>query len=132
MGCVEGIGNLDAEVEHGFEVERLPCDLVLQGRPVEEFHNDERLSVRPAEVMDRANVRMVQSGGSAGFTTEAFQCLWVVRHVIGQEFEGDKTTKIGVLSFVNDTHSTTAQLLCDAVVRDGLPDKLGGCSHWGK
>ena len=35
-----------------------------------------------------------------------------------------------VLSLVHHTHPPTAQLLDDPVVRDGLADELGGCSHW--
>ncbi len=35
-----------------------------------------------------------------------------------------------VLGLVNDTHAPAAELLDDAVVRDGLADKLGGDSHW--
>ncbi len=34
-----------------------------------------------------------------------------------------------VLGFINHTHPAAAQLLHDAVVRDGLANDLGGCSH---
>jgi len=40
----------------------------------------------------------------------------------GQELESDEATKLGVLSFVNDTHPAPAQLLDDAIMRNGLPD----------
>jgi hypothetical protein len=41
-----------------------------------------------------------------------------------------EASKLDVLSFVDDTHSPTAELLNNAVVRDRLPNELGGCAHW--
>jgi hypothetical protein len=35
-----------------------------------------------------------------------------------------------VLSLVNNPHPATAQLLDDAVMRDGLANELGGVRHW--
>jgi hypothetical protein len=34
---------------------------------------------------------------------------------VGQEFQRNETPKLGVLGFVDDTHSTTAELFDDAV-----------------
>jgi hypothetical protein len=34
--------------------------------------------------------------------------------------------ELGVFGFVNDTHTATAELFDDAVVRDGLADKRVG------
>jgi hypothetical protein len=53
-----------------------------------------------------------------------FQRLRVLRHIVGQEFESDKATKVGVLGLIDHAHPTAAELLHDAVVRDGLAD------HW--
>ena len=51
-------------------------------------------------------------------------------YFIGQKFERDKTVQPGVLGLVNHTHPAAAQLLNDAVVRDGLADELGRRAHW--
>jgi hypothetical protein len=61
---------------------------------------------------------------SSGFTTETFECLRVLGQMIRQEFQSDKTTKLSVLSLVNDAHSAAAELLNNAVMRDRLAD------HW--
>src|SRR5712691_13529715 len=45
--------------------------------------------------------------------------------MIRQELQGDKAAQFDILSLVNHTHPATAELLDDAVVRDGLPDH--GC-----
>jgi hypothetical protein len=48
-------------------------------------------------------------------------------HVIGEKLERDKAAKLGVFGLVDHTHPTTAQLLNDAVVRDGSTDHLREC-----
>ena len=48
--------------------------------------------------------------------------LRVLGYVLRQEFQGDEAPKLGVLSLVDHTHPAAAQLLDDAVVRDGLAD----------
>ena len=63
-------------------------------------------------------------------TSESFQSLRVLGYVLWQEFQCDEAPKLGVLSLVDDTHPTVAEFLDDAVVRDGLSDKLGGYAHW--
>src|SRR6516162_215595 len=72
--------------------------------------------------MDRTDIRVVQSGSGTRLSAEPFEGLWVVRDIFGQEFQRDKTPKLGVLGFVNDTHPATAQLLDYAVVRNSQAD----------
>ena len=42
-----------------------------------------------------------------------------------EELQGNKTSEFSVLRFVDNTHSTAAQILNDPVVRDGLTDESG-------
>jgi hypothetical protein len=65
---------------------------------------------------------VIQGGSSLGLTPETLQGLTVTGHVFGKEFECDKTVQPGVLSLVDDTHATPAELLENTVVRDGLAD----------
>jgi hypothetical protein len=37
--------------------------------------------------------------------------LRVLRHITGQEFEGDKATEVAVLGLIDNPHAATAQLL---------------------
>jgi len=60
-------------------------------------------------VVNGANVGMVQCGGGTGFPLEAFQgyggCLLVplsgTQHLLGQELEGHKRAKAEILGLVN-------------------------------
>ena len=65
---------------------------------------------------------MIQRGGRLRFAPETFQRLRVFGDFVGQEFERDKATEPCVLGLVDDTHPAAAELLDDAVVRDGLAD----------
>jgi hypothetical protein len=76
------------------------------------------------DFIDRADVRVVQRGCGTGFPAESLQGLRVLGDVVRKEFQSDEAPKVGVLSFVNDTHPAAAELLDDTVVRDGL------ANHW--
>jgi len=75
-----------------------------------------------------ADIRMIQCRGGLGFTLEAAKRLQVFGYVIGKELESDKATELYILSFVDNTHASAAQLLDDAVMRDGLADQ--GVVQW--
>jgi hypothetical protein len=43
---------------------------------------------------------------------------------VGKELQGDESVQGYIFSLVDDTHPAPAQLLDDAVVRDGLADQM--------
>ena len=98
--------------------------LVLQRQAVEELHDDEGAAVFLADVVDGADVGMVQRRRSLRLAPEALQSLRVLGHVFGQELERDETVEPGVLGLVHDAHSAAAQLANDAVVGNSCVD------HW--
>jgi hypothetical protein len=61
---------------------------------------------------------------AARLAPEAFKRLLVPRQFIGQKLQGNEPAKLGVLGFVDHAHAAAAQLLNDAVMRDGLANKL--------
>jgi hypothetical protein len=65
-----------------------------------------------------------ESGRGTRLASKPFQGLRIAREFIGQKFQGDKAAKLGVLSFIDNTHSAATELLDDAVVRNGLADLL--------
>ena len=80
------------------------------------------MAVLLPDLIDRADVGMVESRGRLGLTLEAGQGLGVSGDLVRQELQGNKTMESGVLGLVHHTHPTNAQLLHNAVVRDCLPD----------
>jgi len=124
VGGVESVGNLDTHFQQLFQLERPALDLVSESRAVQILHGDEGLPLLLADVVDRANVGMVQGRSRLGLALEAGQGLGVAGNVIRQELERDKAVQPGVFGFVDDAHATTTDLLHNAVVRDGPAD------HW--
>ena len=102
---------------------------VLQRHTVQELHHDIRLTVFLADVINRADVRVIERGSRLRFSAEPFECLRVVDHIFGKELEGDEAMEPRVLGFVNHTHSTAAELLDDAVVRNRPAKNGGGINH---
>src|SRR5271157_2781712 len=94
----------------------LAGDIVLQRRPFQEFHRNESLAFKLANVVDSADVGMVQRRGGPGFAPETGQRVGVLRYIWREELERDKTAEAHVLGFVHHPHAATAQLLDNAVV----------------
>src|SRR5580692_9842749 len=119
---IECVGDLDGEGKQSVQLDRASTDQVLQGLAVEKFHGDEGLAVFLADVVDGANVGMVQGGCGLGFALKAGESLGVARNFVGKEFQGDETMEARVFGFVNHAHAAAAKFLDDAIVGNGLAD----------
>jgi hypothetical protein len=97
---------------------------MLQGRAFKELHHDVGAAILFADVVDRANVGMVERRGRLRFSLETAQRLGIAGDVIGKKLQCDETVKASVLGLVDNAHAASAQLFDDAVVGDGLAD------HW--
>src|SRR5438309_11004906 len=70
---------------------------------------------------------MVESGCRTSLATKTFQGLGIVSYFFRQELQSHESAKARVLGFVDNTHAAAAELLNDAVVRDGLADHAQAC-----
>src|SRR5207302_9098090 len=62
------------------------------------------------------------------FPLKTAQGLRISSNVIRQKLQRHKTTELGVLGLVDQTHPAAAEPLDDAIMRDGLADH-GGMTH---
>jgi hypothetical protein len=92
---VESIGNLDAQIEHRFDLQRLATYHVPKRLPLQQFHGDEGSPIGLVDLVDRADVRVIQGGRGLGLTLEATESLWVVGEVVGKELQGDVAVPTG-------------------------------------
>ncbi len=95
---------------------------MLQGQAIQVLHGDEGLAILFANVVDGADVGMVEGRGRLGLAAKALQDLAVLGDVFREEFQSDEAIEPGVFGLVNHTHAATTQLFNNAVVRDGLAD----------
>jgi len=79
MGGFEGVGHFNAKSQQVFEFHRSLANHVLQRLPRKALHNNEETVLVLANLVDGANVGMIQSRGGARFTAETFQCLSILR-----------------------------------------------------
>ena len=69
-----------------------------------------------SNLMDSADIGMIQCRCGAGFAQKALTGLPVVGDVIGQELEGDEAVQLGVLGLVDNTHAASAQSLQNPIM----------------
>jgi hypothetical protein len=96
----------------------------------QKFHGDERSPIGLVNLVDRADVRVVQRGRSLGLPLETAEGLHVVGKFVGKEFQGDVATELQVFCLVHHTHASPADLAEYAVMRNRLPHGLGRSDHW--
>ena len=83
-------GRIDADLHDPLQLHPAIRDQVLQSRPLQEFHYDERAPGFFANIVDRADVGMVQSGSGLRLTSKTIERLGILRHFIRKEFERHK------------------------------------------
>ncbi len=62
VGCIKSVCNLDGEGQNHFGVHWSACNTMLQRQPVQKLHGDKRVTILLANVVDRADIRMIQCG----------------------------------------------------------------------
>ncbi len=132
MGCVEGVGDLDGEGEDRVQFHRAIADTVLKGQAVEKLHDDKRMPIVPADLVNGTDVGMIECGCGLGLALKAGESLRILGYIVGQKFEGDKAVEVGVFRLVDDTHSSSANFLEHAVVRNSPLNHCGeilGCEE---
>ncbi len=71
VGGVERVRNLDPEVQHLLQRHPLAVDMSFQRHTVQILHGNESLPVLIVNLVDGADVAMVQCGCGFGFSLEA-------------------------------------------------------------
>ncbi len=107
---IKRIGDLDGVFEQLFERKCARQQAVLQGLAAQHFHDDELLALIfvLGNLVDGADVGMVQSRRGPGFTAKTLQGLGIASQIPGEKFERDAASEVKVLSLVNDSHATAA------------------------
>ena len=111
MGGIEGVGNFDGEIEEAVQLHGAAGDEMLESLALETFHGDEGLAIFLADIMDGADVGMVESGGGFGFAAKAAEGLGIFSEVVGEKFQSYEAVEAGVLSLVDDSHASAAEHL---------------------
>src|SRR5262249_28071142 len=117
---IQRIGNLDGQRQQAIHLKWLPADLALQRFALQELHRDEMAALGLADLIDGADIGVIERGCGARLALETLQCSRVVLHLRRQEFEGYVPSEIQVFRLVHHAHTPAAQLRQDTVMRNRL------------
>src|ERR1700688_1240479 len=82
---IQRVGNFNCQGKQHIWLDRLSANAMLERESIEKFHGDERFPVLLIDLVDRADVGMVQGRGSFRFTPEPAQGLRIICDIMGQE-----------------------------------------------
>src|SRR5579864_9835183 len=101
-------------------------DAMLQGHAFEVLHHDESLPARLIDLVNSADIWVIEGRSGARFALKTLESLCVGGDVLGKELEGNEASQLDVLGLIDDTHASAAEFLDDAVMGDGLADHGSG------
>jgi hypothetical protein len=119
---VEGVGDLDADIDNLGNLEHAAAEAIVERVSLHPLHDDERLALMFTDVVNRADVGVVQPGRRSGLDPKPFNGLPIAGEVFGNELEGDLSSKPGVVGPIDDAHAAGAELIDDPIVRNGFTD----------
>jgi len=104
MRSIETIGNLERQVENLVCAERLALNVLLECLAFQELHRDEVPAFVIVDVVNGADVRVIQGRSGLRFALESLQDMAVSRQLFRQELQGDRAFEFGVFRLIDNTH----------------------------
>ena len=130
MCGAQPVGRIDTDLQDPWQLQPAGRYQVLERRPLEEFHDDERAPVVLADIVDSADVGMVQSGRGQRLASKSTEGLGIFRQLVREQFERHKTMEPRVFRLVDDTHPAAPELMEDLVMRNRLFRHHGALEGW--
>ncbi len=115
---VECIRDSGAQVQKHFDIERPVIERVLERAPLQKFHGDEGAAAIFADIVNRANVGMIQSGSSLRFALKTLERLRIVFKFRREKFQRDGAVQFRVFGLVDDAHASAAKSFEHAEMQD--------------
>ncbi len=111
----ESVGELGRERDGALRRQRARVEHVSQGPAVDELHDDERRLVLAADLVDRDDAGMAESGCGPRLRLEAGQALGISRHLAREGLEGDVAPEARVARAVHLSHPARSEAVNDLV-----------------
>src|SRR5579863_3133583 len=115
VSFVERVGNLDSDFQQLFDEERTFINPRGQSFTFDVLHHEEIGAVLRADIVERADVRMVQRGDSPRFALKALARFRRFGKMLGQNFDGDGAVEARIAGAINLTHAARTYT-CDDFV----------------
>ena len=115
----EPFGRLPGNLVGRLKRQRALFDALVERFALQVRHHEELLLFLGVNLVDGADVRMVQRGSRLRLALEALDCLAVGGEVLGQELQRDHSLEAGVLRLEDRAHAAGTDWLKDAIARSG-------------
>ncbi len=122
MGGIEGVRDIESDLQKAMQLHRLAADEMFQGDAIQKLHDDEGLIVIVVNLMDGADVGMVQGRSCARLAAKARQGQRIVSDLGRQKLDGHEASQLEVLGLIDHAHAAAAEFFHNAVVGNGLVD----------
>jgi len=120
----KGVRDLRAKIGDLLRGQPLALQTVLESLPFEQLHHQEGAPFILANIVERANMRMIERGGGTRFPQKAFERRGVRAKTFRQKFERHAASQTRIFRLVYHSHASAAELLQNAVMSDS------GANHW--
>src|SRR5215831_2069645 len=89
---------------------------MFEGLSAKELHHDERVTFLLIDVVNRADVWMVQGGRGLCLSLKSVEGAGTDADFFRQELQSDRSRKLRVFGLIDHTHPAAAQFLQDLVM----------------
>ena len=117
------IDHLDGQLDKGVEWKRLTpgsfSDQLLERPTLQQLHGNERIALVPANLVDDADIGVVQRGGGTCLTLEPLDSQTISRHFTRKQLDCNGATERRVLGQVHHPHAAFTKLFDNPVMRNG-------------
>jgi hypothetical protein len=105
VGMVQAFGNLNRIADRQFKRQRALPETGSERFTFHQLHDEELLLVVSADVVQHADVRVVEAGDGFGFPLEPFAKARILCDVKVEDLQGDGPPQTSVARSVNFTHA---------------------------
>jgi hypothetical protein len=119
------LDHLHCNVEQFFKRQRFPVDALLQAFAFQPLHYDEGMAVVILDVVDGADVGVIQPRRGPSLALKAVQRLAVAEQVVRNELQGHMAAEAHIFRLIDNAHASTADFPQDSIVGDCLADHEG-------
>ena len=127
MSALEAVANFSADTSELLERKRAFFQTIGESFTLEIFHDDVANAVLFADVVELADVGMIQGRDGAGFAFEACVRFGFFGEMFGENLDGDGAVEAGVARAVDFAHAACAEAGLNFV---GAELGAGSERHW--
>src|SRR5687767_3414768 len=123
MRGIERLGRLNRNIQDVLFFNQCRGNPLFESVALQRLHYDEWLPFELADVVNRADVWVIQGRSRTSLLLKALEGMFVGGKTIGKKLYRNVTAQAGIQGQVHDSHAAVAQFAENAVVGDGLADQ---------